>query len=67
MRGGSTTTDDAAMEIEVRIPDFSRGFDAWSYSTRIWEWHKRVRIGAAGIREIKDQIEFESSEGQGNA
>lgn len=67
MRGGSTTSDDAAMEIEVMIPDFSRGFDAWSYSTRIWDWYRRECIGAADIREFKDQLEFEQSAEQGHA
>ena len=58
---------DAAMEFEVTIPDFDRGFDAHSYSARSWEWYRRTRIGLDGIREIRDQIEFEQSESQGNA
>jgi len=53
--------------IDIVVAFSSRGFDAVSFLTRADEWRLRTYFGLNGVREIKDQIEFEEAEGAGNA
>ena len=53
--------------IDIVVAFSSRGFDAVGFLVRADEWRLRTHVGLRGIREIKEQIEFEDAEPEGKA
>lgn len=53
--------------IDIIIPQSTTGFDVVAFLSRAHYMFLLERVGLIGIREIRDQMEFEQAEGQGNA